>query len=241
MKFSAAKVWKRAFTLVELLVAIALIAILATLLLPLLSRAKRKALQTQCMSNQKQIGSAYVMYAGEAQDSFPTHPDWVSVGGDDGQYPGFVPASKRPLNHCVSNRKIFDCPSDHGDALFSVSNCFAYYGNSYLVQFAGTNLPVDPEDPTKRYCFRVRSVTAAEGDVATPMKLTQTAGSPAKKIVQGDMPWHPNRGSTDPRSIWHNDRGKYYWTMLYMDGHVAPLLLNPNTANGAPDPDYIYW
>ena len=62
---------KNGFTLIELLVVIAIIGILAALLLPVLSRAKDRALTVACLNNLKQLQVCWQLYADDNNDILP--------------------------------------------------------------------------------------------------------------------------------------------------------------------------
>ena len=64
-----------AFTLVELLVVIAVIAILAALLFPVFAQAREKARQAACASNLRQIGMAFAMYTEDYDERLPDRRD----------------------------------------------------------------------------------------------------------------------------------------------------------------------
>jgi prepilin-type N-terminal cleavage/methylation domain-containing protein len=227
----------KGFTLIELLVVIAVIAILAALILPALGRAKAQAARTTCLSNQHQIGFAYHMYTSDNNDYYPAQLDWNAAGGKDGSYDIFVAATNRPLNLYTKNLEIFRCPSDKGDELSGATNCYAQYGNSYLPQwymdsFRTKHIVGDSSSPPGSY----------EG---TPMKASEVSASSVNKIVQGDYIWHPNRGTTDPRSIWHNYKGSSRMNMLLGDCHIEFYRFPADMINWpldpAPDPSFTWW
>jgi prepilin-type N-terminal cleavage/methylation domain-containing protein/prepilin-type processing-associated H-X9-DG protein len=65
------KMRKKGFTLIELLVVIAIIAILAAILFPVFAKAREKARQATCTSNEKQLGLALMQYVQDYDETYP--------------------------------------------------------------------------------------------------------------------------------------------------------------------------
>ncbi|MBI2297757.1 MAG: prepilin-type N-terminal cleavage/methylation domain-containing protein [Armatimonadetes bacterium] len=120
------------FTLIELLVVIAIITLLAGILFPVFARARAKALQTSCLSNHRQLGTAVMLYAEDWDGHLPSMWDNAPGNGQSGgwvwygNFPNGNPGDFRPelggLFPYTKNAQINVCPEDESEQ-----------GNSYAM------------------------------------------------------------------------------------------------------------
>jgi prepilin-type N-terminal cleavage/methylation domain-containing protein len=131
---------RKGFTLLELLMVIAIIAILAALLLPALSHAKESARRIVCASNMRQIALASMIYASDNNDRLPAQPGDAravkALGGDGLNYYDLL------MPH-ANNPNVWLCPTSRDGP----GTLMAYHMNGFLITTNG--LPLSSiETPT---------------------------------------------------------------------------------------------
>ena len=158
----------RAFTLIETLVVIALIATLAAMLFPVFAQAKRPAKGTVCIGNLRQIGMAINLYGLDADERYPLATDPVEANTQcEGRSRSSAlqihillrPYNKSPeLWHCPLDAGVPDVHGRYEEAvecdLPGVASIFGAYGSSYVYRsdlaLADVAQPASLFDPYNR-------------------------------------------------------------------------------------------
>lgn len=217
---------RRALTILEVLVAIGIVAILLALLVPGLLQARRAAAASLCASNARQIAIGWASYA-QNHDLFPaadTLPAW-RFGGVRflGKSEFAVLDEGRPLNEHVADASdetgtgrgaaVYECQSDTGVRRFEPSigrwesvlngmTCYRAYGTSYRANDFLLDATLTGLDTDRR-----------------ALKPVEVTAQPSRLIILGDPAWYyATLPASDPQSAYDAS-----WHGVPRAGQVATL------------------
>ena len=210
---------KRAFTLLELVIVVALVAILAALLLPIFQQKREYARRASCQSNLKQIGLGFMQYARDYDEKYPLA--YANFDGLSGYNPNGDAGWMQILQPYIKSTQRFQCPSEPAPYAPPLQ-ATDYWYSAEVTQTSDmsevTNVAI--------------SVMAGDGTgspaalVATHGALAYTGNAPSLKY-NGQI-WDTTETTPGQGGRRHLDG----INLLFCDGHVK--WMKPETVGAAP-------
>jgi prepilin-type N-terminal cleavage/methylation domain-containing protein/prepilin-type processing-associated H-X9-DG protein len=201
--------YSRAFTLIEVLVAIAIIIILAAILIPSLNSALERAKATKDMSNLRQIGMLMQTYLNDSDQILPATMIWPGTAASPGGlYPKYV-ATRKGFQSPFDKRT----PSEASDGTAPIS----YSINTNVYGLVGGSM--------------LKVVSPASTFFMAPKYSGNPASAGSWTGIAGNAPDLPVGGGAGETTGTHSSGTKI--NVLFCDWHTETLTFGPN---GSPAP-----